>query len=93
GMATRDEIEQLQTLPVEEAEGHFLRLMITHHQAGVEMAEAALERTDNDAVEQLATAILNAQVAEIEYMQDLLERKGFERVDLSQPVMDHDDHN
>ena len=44
GMATQEEMESLSTLPVDEAEILFLNLMIRHHQGGVQMAEALLER-------------------------------------------------
>lgn len=80
GMASPEEIDQLRQLPVKEMEGLFLQLMIPHHQAGVEMAEAVLSRSDDAAVRYLAEAIVASQLYEIDAMQDLLERKGFERV-------------
>lgn len=91
GMASREDIQRLQDLPVEEAEGLFLELMIVHHVAGVEMADAVLERTDDEKVTFLANAMSVAQEKEIEIMQDLLERKGFERVEI-ESLMDMDGH-
>lgn len=91
GMATPEQIQQLQDLPVAEAEDLFLELMIIHHQAGVEMAEAAIERTDNDAVLVLAESIHRAQVSEIENMQRMRERLGLERIDVQPQI--HDDHD
>ena len=76
GMATRAEIDSLSTLPVDEAEVEFLQLMIRHHEGGIEMAEAILERTDRPEVERLATAIIESQESEIKQMQELLAERG-----------------
>jgi uncharacterized protein (DUF305 family) len=76
GMATPEEIEELSEMSPEEADVRFLQLMIPHHQAALEMTEAVLERTDRPEVERLAMAIANAQEAEIEVMQDLLQSRG-----------------
>jgi uncharacterized protein (DUF305 family) len=72
GMATAEEIHLLYDASPEEADRLFLRLMITHHQAAIPMAEAILERTDRPEVRQLAEAIKNSQRAEIQTMQDML---------------------
>ncbi len=72
GMATREEIDQLEHLPPAQADAEFLRLMIRHHQSGVSMAEVALERADRDEVRQLARAIAQAQASEVEQMQRML---------------------
>jgi uncharacterized protein (DUF305 family) len=76
GMATRAEINSLSTLPVADAEIEFLRLMIAHHEGGIAMAEAILERTDRDEVVNLATAIAESQRAEIIQMEQLLSDRG-----------------
>lgn len=76
GMANREQINELQTLPVPEAEVSFLQLMIRHHEGGVMMAQEALRQTKRPEVVRLATAIVNGQQSEIEYMQDLLEKRG-----------------
>ncbi|CAN5781121.1 hypothetical protein BH20CHL2_BH20CHL2_01900 [soil metagenome] len=80
GMATDEEIDQLQTLPVEEAEVLFLQLMNRHHFAGVEMAEAVLERSDQEDVALLAEGMMRVQDAEIEVMNILLTQRGEEPV-------------
>ncbi|MFB2554363.1 DUF305 domain-containing protein [Herbiconiux liangxiaofengii] len=72
GMATDADLERLSELSGVEAERFFLQLMIAHHQGGVEMANAALDRTTNPLVVALANAIVFAQSGEIQYMQDLL---------------------
>src|ERR671916_2021459 len=73
GMASPEEIERLQNAPPAEADRLFFQLMIPHHQAAVPMAEAALERTDNPQVTDLAEGIIAAQRGEIRVMNDLLE--------------------
>ena len=76
GMASADEVNELRSAEGEEAEKMFLRLMIPHHQAAVPMAEAAIERSGNEAVTDLAEAIIASQKAEIRTMQDMLQQRG-----------------
>lgn len=76
GMASPGEIERLQEASPEEADRLFLRSMIPHHQAAIPMAEAALARTDNPQVSDLAEGIIAAQRGEIRIMKDLLEERG-----------------
>jgi uncharacterized protein (DUF305 family) len=76
GMATRPEVSALSTLPIADAEISFLQLMITHHKAGVEMADAVLARTSRPDVVRLATSIVNGQQAEIALMTDMLANRG-----------------
>jgi uncharacterized protein (DUF305 family) len=78
GMATREELAHLAELSGEEADREFLRLMIRHHEGGVPMAQAILERSDNDVVERLARSIIESQTAEVETMTAMLERKEAE---------------
>jgi len=91
GMASPEQISELETLPVEEAQDRFLELMIIHHQAGVEMADAIMERTDNEAVLALANGISQSQTSEIENLQRMRERLGLERIDVQPQI--HDDHD
>lgn len=76
GMATPDEIQQLRELPAEEAEVLFCRLMIRHHAAGIEMAQAALGRVDNGEVTRLAEAVIQGQFTEIRDLQGILAERG-----------------
>lgn len=76
GMASPEEINDLQQASPEEAEVLFLQLMIPHHEAAVPMAEAVLEETDRKEVERLAGSIVASQQAEIELMRGLLQRRG-----------------
>jgi uncharacterized protein (DUF305 family) len=74
GMATPDEIDRLYTLPPDRADVLFLRLMISHHEAAIPMAQAVLKRTDEPEVRQLATAIIESQRAEIENMKAMVDK-------------------
>ena len=76
GMATQADMQRLRTLSGKAAEVLFLQLMTTHHIAGVMMAEAILEMTDDPAVRRLAEAIRTAQAAEIRAMEDMLAERG-----------------
>lgn len=76
GMASAADVSRLQTLSVPQAEVLFLRLMITHHQAGVAMAKAVQPLTDRPEVLALARAIVQAQTAEISALQSLLAARG-----------------
>jgi len=77
GMASDADIERLKHLSGVAAERLFLKLMIAHHEGGIEMAQAVLPLTDRDEVKMLATTIVNGQTAEIDQMQQMLaERQG-----------------
>ncbi len=91
GMAAQDRVNQLRTLPPEEADQLFLKLMIPHHEAAVPMSEAALERTNNPTVENLANAIVASQQAEIEIMKEMLREMGGS-VPEGESMHDHSDH-
>jgi uncharacterized protein (DUF305 family) len=81
----------LQTLPVAEAEVLFLELMIRHHQGGVEMAEAYLERGDQDEVAFMADRIVLLQDSEIDTMNAMLEQRA--QTPLTDPLPDdHEEH-
>ncbi|ANS78488.1 Putative secreted protein [Serinicoccus hydrothermalis] len=78
GMASPTEIQELTDDSGEEAEVLFLQLMTTHHLAGVEMADAALEEATQPEVLAAAQRMVDAQVGEIVLMQDMLEERGAE---------------
>lgn len=78
GMASAEDVRQLRDLPLAEAEVLFLRLMIRHHAAGVEMAEACLDRCDEDVVTSLSEKIIDGQQFEIDAMQSMLAERGQE---------------
>jgi uncharacterized protein (DUF305 family) len=72
GMASPEEVASLHTLPVDEMNKEFLRLMIAHHEAGIEMAQGVLQRSDEEQVRLLAESIVNSQRGEIEVMNEML---------------------
>ncbi len=101
GMATPEKIDQLEALPVDEAEVLFLQLMNRHHIAGVEMAQAIIARSGQEDIELLAEGMVRVQTAEIEVMNKFLEERGeepvtFDDVDLhsagSDDLSDDEDH-
>lgn len=72
GMATPAELNRLRELQGSAADELFLTLMLKHHQAGVAMAEAALDRTDEPVVRRLARAVASAQANEQTAMRQML---------------------
>ena len=76
GMASDEEIDLLRTLPVDEAEILFLQLMNRHHIAGVDMAEAIIDRSDNEDIVEMAESMARVQNAEIEVMNIHLDERG-----------------
>jgi uncharacterized protein (DUF305 family) len=90
GMATQQQINDLQTLPIDPMEVSFLQLMIRHHEGGVAMVRQALQQTNHSVVVRLAQAVVQGQQSEITYMQDLLKRRGVEPSAPSTPMdMEH----
>jgi uncharacterized protein (DUF305 family) len=75
GMATPEELADLERLSGDAADAEFLRLMIRHHQAAIPMAEAALAQSDVGPVHDLAGSIIASQQIEIAAMEDLLAEK------------------
>jgi uncharacterized protein (DUF305 family) len=75
GMATPEEINRLGELPPDRADVLFLRLMISHHQAAIPMADAILKRSDRPEVRALAQSVEVSQRAEIRLMKDMVENK------------------
>jgi uncharacterized protein (DUF305 family) len=93
GMASQQQVNGLQTLPIPEAEVSFLQLMIRHHQGGVLMAQEALRSTNRPEVVRLAQAIEAAQQSEIEAMEAMLQKRGAAPLPPLQPMdMSHPAH-
>jgi uncharacterized protein (DUF305 family) len=72
GMATITQLRELERAKGRAAEVLYLRLMITHHLAGVSMAREALIRTDNPQVRRLADSMVAGQNNEVNLMRDML---------------------
>jgi len=91
GMATADQVGQLSTLPVDEADVLFLQLMIRHHQGGVDMAKAILARSDQKQVTFFANRVVMLQNAEIDTMNQMLEQRG--QSPITDPLPASHDHS
>lgn len=89
GMATPAQVEQLNTLPLAEAEDRFLALMVAHHTGGVAMAEAGVALAEQPEVVELARSIAAGQSSEIAYLQSLRAARGLPPVD-GPDVSSHD---
>jgi uncharacterized protein (DUF305 family) len=76
GMATEEELADLRGLTGTAFDVEFLRLMIRHHQGGLEMAEYAAEHARETAVRELADTIAQTQTAETGTMTDMLTARG-----------------
>lgn len=72
GLASTADMDRLRNATGADADTTFLTLMISHHQGGVTMAEAAKRRATTETVRSFATKMLAAQAAEITTMQKML---------------------
>lgn len=98
GMATPEEMQALRDASGTDAEILFLQLMITHHLAGVDMAQAAVDLAADSEVVRLASAMVNGQTMEIDLMVDFLSqrdaepRESPEELQPGAPTEDEHDH-
>ena len=77
GMATDAQLSRLRNSEGAAAERLWLRLMISHHEAGIDMARAALDLVSTPVVRTLAQSVVVSQRSEIDQMQQLLvQREG-----------------
>lgn len=94
GMASPDEITELESLPEPQMTERFLRLMIDHHRGALEMASYATARAESPDVATLAGKMNSGQESEIDLMQDMLVERGHEP-EPAQPAgaaAEHDGH-
>jgi hypothetical protein len=73
GMVKSSEIATLQTLPIRAAELKMIKLMIAHHQGGVEMAFQSLQSKLDAPTRRLAQSIIIGQRSEILELEKLAE--------------------
>ena len=52
----------------------FLKGMIPHHQGAIDMSEELIKKSNNPELKALAQKIIDAQIAEIKLMQDLIKK-------------------
>jgi uncharacterized protein (DUF305 family) len=76
GMATEEELTELRSLRGQAFDVEFLRLMIRHHQGGLEMARYAAEHGRVEVVRGLADSIAQTQSAETGTMGAMLAARG-----------------
>ncbi|MFE3460395.1 DUF305 domain-containing protein [Nocardiopsis aegyptia] len=76
GLATPEEMAELEEAEGVEAEILFLELMIAHHEGGIDMAEAEVELGGEPMVTDLAQGMADAQLTEIDAMENMLEERG-----------------
>ena len=76
GMATEEELANLRSLQGTAFDVEFLRLMIRHHQGGLEMAQYATAHGETDVVRTLAKSIAESQTAETDLMTGMLSDRG-----------------
>lgn len=76
GLATDAELAGFRD--AENTDAWFVALMVDHHAAGVEMAEAAVERVDHGPVRELAARMAKTQRQEIGELLRAAERNGLE---------------
>jgi uncharacterized protein (DUF305 family) len=72
GMMGQDDLKQLEAAQGTEAAKLFLQQMIAHHKGAVTMAKTEASQGENPDAIKLSKAIVTAQEAEINEMQDLL---------------------
>ena len=76
GMATEDELTQLRSATGNDFDVMFLRLMIRHHQGGLEMAQYGEAHASEAVVRGLARSIEQTQTAETTTMAAMLAARG-----------------
>lgn len=76
GLATPEEMAELEDAEGVEAEILFLELMIAHHEGGIDMAEAEVELGGEDLVTDFAQGMADAQLTEIDMMEGMLADRG-----------------
>ncbi|WP_188111234.1 DUF305 domain-containing protein [Nocardioides antri] len=73
GMPSTDELTELLSLRGDEFEQRWLELMITHHEGAIEIADQEIEDGTYSPAVDLAEAVREAQLAQVEQMKSLLE--------------------
>ena len=76
GMATREQVAELRTLPVPQMDEQFLRLMIRHHRGALPMADYAAKKATSADIRDLAAKMSAGQSAEIDLLQTFLSNRG-----------------
>jgi uncharacterized protein (DUF305 family) len=67
----------------------FVRLMLPHHQAAIDMARTELARGTNPQIRRLAEEIVADQQSEMELMQLWMKQRQPDHTSAAQPGMEH----
>jgi uncharacterized protein (DUF305 family) len=86
GLATPDQMKQLQNARGAESDALFLQLMSTHHRGGVHMAEYAYRHATNASTRDLAQLMAYVQATEINEFRDTAQRNHINVTIDPQPV-------
>lgn len=70
GMATAQEMEELNQSQGQEFDQKFAKLMIEHHKGGIHMASVAVQNGKSEKVKELAQGMIETQQKEIERMEE-----------------------
>jgi uncharacterized protein (DUF305 family) len=73
GMATDEQMAEFKTLTGTDADVMFAEMMIDHHVGGIDMAKAALDRSDHELVVDAAQRTIAVQQADIDNLQGHLD--------------------
>lgn len=80
GLASRDEIKQLEQASGRAADILYCQLLLRHHLGGIHMLDEVLRAADDHEVTELATAMRNSQQGEIEALRLSLKSLGADPV-------------
>ena len=67
-MMNGDHMKEMDDMDSSHFDGHFLKMMIAHHEGAVAMSNDALKKAEHPEIKKLAQQILNAQRPEIDQM-------------------------
>ncbi|NUT38282.1 MAG: DUF305 domain-containing protein [Hamadaea sp.] len=76
GMASQQQMQQLEEATGKEVDRLFLRLILTHHLGGIHMVDGLLAQSDNADVRSLAENMKAGQQKELTVFQDLQKKVG-----------------
>ncbi|WP_034592111.1 DUF305 domain-containing protein [Hamadaea tsunoensis] len=76
GMATQDQMRQLQSASGKQVDILYLKLILAHHLGGIHMVDGVLAKTTDPDVKELAENMKAGQQKEITVVQDLLKDLG-----------------
>jgi uncharacterized protein (DUF305 family) len=78
GMATEEQLDELDAAEGRAADALFLELMAEHHRGGLHMAEYAADHASDDGVRELAARMVRNQAQEINEYRGTASRLGYD---------------